>query len=535
MNTLPGFLQPNSKHRSTAKLNDAMESYRPLLAAWLIEMTLSLGWYRKNNSHRRGSLHGSFIEDRDFSLLTGICAEANQDHEKGDTLTVNRKTMKHTDAACARILRSHLEKFQKQPLRDDLSLLSNIETIGRIIGLSDPEKAILFFVAALEIFGTFKDAIGSMSHKTSLKSLGGIIAHLSGHPEAEIIAGLREDSTLVASGIIRVEHDSGDMEDKLALLSGLGSLLVQEHWSEDALVGRFLKKAGTPNLNLQNFPHLAQDTHALKSYLGNALKTREPGTNILIYGIPGTGKTEFVKALACELGTDLYEISFADEDGDPITGSDRLRAYNLCQRLLARKESALLMFDEIEDIFPSRGGFLALFGLQEKGGESTSGKAWINRTLELNATPALWVTNDADIDPAYLRRFDYSIRFPVPPQQVRMAIARHHLGQFNQPEGWLAQIAANEQMTPAQYERAAKVARVSSGDDSERACALVEQTLDRSATLLGQKRTPARNTLHTGYDLRFVNTNMAMPAILEGLKKRRQCEWLSCCKSRPSP
>jgi SpoVK/Ycf46/Vps4 family AAA+-type ATPase len=51
---------------------------------------------------------------------------------------------------------------------------------------------------------------------------------------------------------------------------------------------------------------------------------------------------------------------------------------------------------------------------------------------------------------------------------------------------------------------------------------LVEQTLDRSATLLGQKRMPSRNTLFTGYDLRFANTNMAMPDIISGLKRRQR-------------
>lgn len=47
MNTLPSFLQSNSRHRPIARLDEAMESYRPLLAAWLIELTLSLGWYKK--------------------------------------------------------------------------------------------------------------------------------------------------------------------------------------------------------------------------------------------------------------------------------------------------------------------------------------------------------------------------------------------------------------------------------------------------------------------------------------------------------
>lgn len=518
MNTLPSFLQPSSRHRTIARLDEAMESYRPLLAAWLIELTLSFGWYKKNKARR----HGLLIEDNDFLSLTGIDAEIGHDHEKGDTLTVNGKTMKHTDAACMRILKSHLEKFRKQPIHDDLSLLSNIETIGKTLGLREAEKAILLFVAAIEVFPSFKEAICSAHHKVSLKALGNIITYLTGQPEPEVFAALRESSVLVSSGIVKIEHQREDLEDRLSLLSGLNSLLVQPGLSEEVLIGRFLKKAGTPALGLKNFPHLTQDAHTLKSYLGNVLKTRETGANILFYGVPGTGKTEFVKALAGELGTDLYEISFSDDDGDPITGGARLRAYNLCQQLLAQKENTLLMFDEIEDVFTARPNWGALLFSKLKVGENTSGKAWINRSLERNATPAIWVTNNADIDPAYLRRFDYSIRFPVPPQQVRMEIARYHLGQFEPPEEWLAKIAANEEMTPAQYERAAKVARVSSGVDMERARELVEQTLDRSATLLGQKCTPARNTLHTGYDLRFVNTNMAIANIIAGLKKRRQ-------------
>jgi len=180
------------------------------------------------------------------------------------------------------------------------------------------------------------------------------------------------------------------------------------------------------------------------------------------------------------------------------------------------------MFDEIEDVFSSSGGFLALFGIEsgERGGKTS--KAWINRSLERNSTPSFWITNDADIDPAYLRRFDYSVRFPVPPQKVRMEIARHHLKQFNPTDDWLYKVAANEQMTPAQYERAAKVARITSAGDENHAKLLVELALDRSATLLGQKQMPTRNTQYTGFDLRFANTSSSMSSIIAGLQKRRQ-------------
>lgn len=504
--------------QSSKELDDPVVSYRPLLAAWLIEMTLELGWYKKSSKHGRGSC--SILEEKSFSIITGISVEVEYDSDDGDYINIDGKIMGHTDKVCARILKSRLKDIRKQPIRDEQSMLENICTIGRVLGLSDAEMSILCFVAVLEIFPVFHTAVSTATFRASLQQLGSIIALISGQPKGEVMSGLRDGSTLVSSGIVAIETTPEDLEDKLTLLSGLGDILFQAHASEDALIEKFLKKAGASSLSLQNFPHLAQDIQTIRNYLDGALKNRAPGSNILFYGVPGTGKTECVKALAAALAIDLYEISFANENGNPISGTDRLRAYNLCQRVLRSSNNAILMFDEIEDVFPDEGGVMALFGFENAGEDNKSGKAWINRTLERNDTPAIWVTNNADIDPAYLRRFDYSVRFSVPPQQVRMSIARHHLAQFDPPESWLARIASSEQVIPAQYERAAKVARLSSNGDMEQARLLVEQALDRSASLLGQKRLPARNVLRTGYDLRFVNTSMSVEKIIAGLNKK---------------
>lgn len=503
-------------NRSGKLLNDPLEFYRPLLATWLIEMTLSLGWYKKPKNSRRFYI----VDDESFAAITGIVVEIDSVEEAGDYMTVDGKLMAYSDAACARMLKAHLVAFRNQPMTDELSLLENICTLGKILGLSNAEMSILCFTSVVELFPAFKSAISLASAATTQHHLASIIALVTGQKNTEVLACLRESSTLVSSGIVEVQTSTIDLEDKLSLLGGLGDILFQTHKSEDVLTARFLKKAGSSSLKLDDFPHLTQDIQAIMAYLAGALQSKESGTNILFYGIPGTGKTECVKALAATMGIDLFEISFADEDGDPISGTGRLRAYNLCQRMLRSSDNTLLMFDEIEDVFPSESISMALFGIENDDGNSRAGKAWINRALERNETPAIWVTNDANIDPAYLRRFDYSVRFSVPPQQVRMSIARHHLGQFKPSNAWLSRIAASEQVSPAQYERAAKVARLASQGDRAQDRLLVEQTLDRSARLLGQNRLPVRNVLHTAYDLRFVNTSLSAEKIIAGLNKK---------------
>ena len=76
--------------------------------------------------------------------------------------------------------------------------------------------------------------------------------------------------------------------------------------------------------------------------------------------------------------------------------------------------AAVLVFDEIEDVFPFDLGAL-LFGMSSS--ETRPAKGGLTRALEHNPIPTIWIANHVHhIDPAYLRRFDYSVEFPVPPK-----------------------------------------------------------------------------------------------------------------------
>jgi transitional endoplasmic reticulum ATPase len=496
-------------------IDGSTEPYRPLLASWAIDLAICFRWYRKAHQHEIPKL----LRDESFIGLTGIVLPTRVD-EDGDVVLNHSLVMKMSEGKVVKLLERRAAELRDEAVTSDLPLFRNIELLGKLLSLNDAEKAILTFAVSLNAFSMFKEPLSNRNHEVSNQQLVNIIAAISGQPDSDIRAALRDDAPLLSTGIIRIEADATDIVSKINLIDRLASILLMANADESTLLDRFLKRASPATLGLQAFPHLARDAGVLLPYLKASIGQREAGANVLFYGPPGTGKTEMVKAIAAALGIDLFEISFSDSDGDPIKGEERLRAYNLCQRVAANMPNALLMFDEIEDVFPSRNFFALLFGGGKQESTKGGGKAWINRTLECNPAPAIWVTNDSSIDPAYLRRFDYSVSFPIPPQAVRMEIAQHHFGQFEPPAHWLARIAANDQASPAQFERAARVARLASEGDTSRALTLVEQTLDRSATLLDQKRTPSRNVLRTGYDLGFINIDADIGKILAGLKRR---------------
>lgn len=500
----------------TQGFHDIIEPYRPMLGHWLLQMALLLRWTKPD---KRGHLPDTF-EDDDFLALTGIKAEFTDDEEDGEESPRRRsRRWSYSEAGGVRRVKARLAALDKIRLSPGLPLFVNIDLLGSLIGAGNADKVVLLFAATFDIFPRFRSAISGRCEQVSSQSLSRLIATLSGESESAIARALRDDGPLVSAGIVQVNAGICDLEQKLSLMETLGGLLMTPDMSEAGIADRFLKRAGSPELSAAAFPHLRHDVGALKAYLLQAARGRARGVNVLFHGTPGTGKTELAKVLAAELGLDLFEIDFANESGDPIRGEQRLRAYNLGQKLLAQRENALLLFDEIEDVFHPAQPFWFLFDEDEPEGGQAGGKAWINRTLERNPVPALWVTNNPRLDKAYLRRFGYSVHFPIPPFPVRLEIVRYHMDRFGPDEAWLARIAEHEEMTPGQLERAAQFASIASSDYPHKALDLAEQNLDRSAALLGQRPLSARSRLHTRYDLRYLNIDQDVGRLIAGLQR----------------
>lgn len=207
-----------------------------------------------------------------------------------------------------------------------------------------------------------------------------------------------------------------------------------------------------PELEMADFIHLDSHLTPIVPYLKKSLATGRRGVNLFLHGIPGTGKNQLVKVLAQELGCELFEVSSQDGDGDSIDGNKRLRSFRAAQSFLGQRR-AMILFDEVEDVF-NDGGFFA-------GRRSTAQncKAWINRMLEDNPVPTLWLSTTLNgLDRAFIRRFDTVIHLPIPPKKQRIKILQESCGDLLDAPT-LARIAEADHLAPALITKTAGLVR----------------------------------------------------------------------------
>jgi len=345
--------------------------------------------------------------------------------------------------------------------------LENLKAIQKIFGLTEAEKTffafvilskfVFYFEALLEFFGniTMSEFVNKVSIMLELK-------------KEELYQILSYDSVLFKVGLLEF-HETGSsrISDKFSVLPGLVDEMFLPHKKPEEIFQNYLQKVQETKFTKEDFSHI-EKFEIFISYLKNALKNQEKGINILLYGPPGTGKTEFAKVLAKEAGAKLYEVAITNKKGEPFEEKERFSCYRLAQFLLKRKKNTLLLFDEVDDILDANSRVVSsLISGNNKKGDAIN-KAWINRVLEKNEVPTIWIANSiSKADPAYLRRFDILLKMDYLSRSARLRILKKYFKNFSVSEAWLEKIAEIKHLSPSIIAKAAKVAALSKLENPE--------------------------------------------------------------------
>ncbi len=478
----------------------------------------------RGNEHWRGH---EALDDTAFMARHG---QWRGPYEEGSLFFYLDEYVKDAPKDLLAVLGATADWLERSLKKESTLVEKNIDALAGLLQLNPAERALLLYGTLARYQRDLRGLLVEFKVSNAQEAYAAI-ARVAGVDEAEVAEALRAGSRLERTGMVEnliSEHNITDLADLMKVSEQLPPVLMREYRGPSDLMAVFTRPAAPSELVEGDFDYIADDLRMMSALLRNAVACREPGVNILLYGPPGTGKTELAKVAARAGGLQLYEVEYADRDGNSLSGRDRYRSLQISQVFLKGSPQVALLFDEVEDVFPpistDTAQLMARLDLGEgQPSGSVSGKAWVNQILETNPVPVIWVTNRIEqIDLAFRRRFQYHLELKSPPPGAREALVRRALGGVQVGERFAARLAERRGLTPAQVRTAVKFARLAGGGTLD-AEALIERQLGNADKALGQAREErgARRVV-TQYDLSLVNTEsrFPVPRIVEALRRK---------------
>jgi transitional endoplasmic reticulum ATPase len=489
------MVQTNTKAQATYCAKNIFTENKAV-ELWILRLLVKLNGNKK------------FLEKNEFASIGVANFLGLEEFVKGDY---------DQQKARAKILQNYnLKNKVGTGLPTNTVLAKNIVKLAKCMNLSATEKAILHFTTIFKTNQILNEAIEFHSLLSSNK-ITRIFAGCLNIEHHLVSQALSPDAMLRKTGLIYLDYSAYFCIDaQIRLLDDLMAIADSPNINPINMFRSSFRLTSLAKLTRSDYTHLNQDIALLKQYINFVHKTKKKGVNVLIYGHPGTGKTEFSKMIAKLTKSILYEIGFEGDDMRSLNGVERFRAYRAAQTLFYKNKNHMVLFDEVEDVF---------FQPSDSTLSNSISKAMVNKVLEENPVPAIWLTNNVIcIDNAFIRRFDYVIEIKSPPKDVREKLLNSYLVGLPVSAGWKKQMSKYEYLPPATIERAAEVVKaVTIMNPKVNADRSLHRLIGNSLGAMDMSRPIIKaEKIELNFDIATLNTDCDVRIVSEGIVDKGQ-------------
>ena len=389
-------------------------------------------------------------------------------------------------------------KEDEPKVTEQFYISKNINFIGGLLDLTDTEQLLFQFYAYLDDVEYETERVWDYFTFTSSDPIKQIVTVFNIDPKEakSIISG---STNLLNSGLL-VPLTHTEFQNHYVVMPKVQDLINADGLTHEMIENKLFPSNLDTSLTLDDY-HQVEEIEILTGIMNNCLKKKRTGINVLLWGIPGTGKTELPLVLAEKYGWDLRVIGDISDSEDEEKGrAERLLSLKIAQKLFRNQseKKIVLLFDEMEDLF-------------KLDMNAAFSKAFLNRLIEKTKIPIIWTTNDLDcLGSAVIRRMTYAISFKVPPAKVRKNVWIKYIKQYKLKvsEKVLDDLATDFDVVPALIANAAKVAYLS--DLKDETIEKVLSNLDTAMNFGEERRLGRKNEKVYEFEIALSNADLSL-------------------------
>ena len=288
------------------------------------------------------------------------------------------------------------------------------------------------------------------------------------------------------------------------------------------IISILLGDAEKSTLSKLDFKHIEKQQKKVVKILKSAVKKKQKGVNILLYGNVGVGKTEFAKLVANTASIPIYAVKTEKDNFTEAKREDRLVDLYSKQHILSRAKNSCILFDEAEDVMNRGFSFMG-----------SASKGYLNKVLETTSVPVIWTTNNIyDVDPAFLRRMTYAIEFEKLSEENRLDIWKKVLkkNKLKIEKSKLKELNKSYDIPPSLIANAVHSTKMIDGDEND-----FEDFIENVARVVTKKKNvkTKKGFEIKSYDINLVNTDIDMDDLTQKIKKSGKLNFSLCLYGEP--